>query len=540
MPALEFRLLGALEVSRDGAPVAIEGPRARALLAVLLLRANTPVTSAQLIDDLWPDQLPASPANALQVQISRLRAALAPDGTGMILRHGAGYMLVLGPAQMDLLEFERGWDAARRAVAAGDPRTAAALLRAALDLWRGEPLAEFAGEHFADADAHRLAEMRLAALGDRIDADLSLGGHRELVGELNALVRRYPLNERTLSQLMLALYRCGRQVDALAACADARARFADNYGLSLGPDVQRLEREILRQEPDLAAPATGAPAAPRRSVLISAGSADAIDALAAIAAPLAAEGSGCELLVVRTVEGSSESLDGASAEGAVLLRRLERSRIAGRIATFTSDLPADDLIRLVDEQQAALMLLELGAPPERLQRLLESATCDVGLLAGQGRSRPRARSPVLVAFGGGGHDWAALELACWVAKSVSVPVWMVGVNRRRGHHPDASRTLAAASLAVQRWYGIVPEPRIVPPGVDRMVELSGEARLFVLGLADDWPRKGIGSLRGQLADRAACPVALVRRGRRPGGLAPAQSVTRFTWSLADDPDAHSR
>src|SRR3954447_23619242 len=152
MPALEFRLLGALEVSRDGAPVAIEGPRARALLAVLLLRANTPVTSAQLIDDLWPDQRPAAPANALQVQISRLRAALAPDGTGMILRHGAGYMLVLGPAQMDLLEFERGWDAARRAVAAGDPRTAAALLRAALDLWRGEPLADFAGEHFADAD----------------------------------------------------------------------------------------------------------------------------------------------------------------------------------------------------------------------------------------------------------------------------------------------------------------------------------------------------------------------------------------------------
>ncbi len=248
---MEFRILGPLEAWEGGAPVALGGAKQRALLAVLLLYANEVVSTERLIDLLW-EEPPAKATKAVQVYASRLRKAL---GGRMPTSQPRGYLLELSPEQLDLARFRRLREEARR-----DPTSAAEKLEEALALWRGPALAEFAGEPFAQVERLRLEEERLEALEERIEAELAVGRQAALVGELEALVATHPLRERLRRQLMLALYRCGRQAEALAAYREARRLLVEELGIEPGRALQQLEQAILRQDPALELVPSAAPA----------------------------------------------------------------------------------------------------------------------------------------------------------------------------------------------------------------------------------------------------------------------------------------
>jgi DNA-binding SARP family transcriptional activator len=243
---VNFGILGPLEVRDGDAVVTPAGAGLRALLALLLLHANEAVSADRLLDALWPDGPPPSGAGALQVRISHLRKALGTAGRSVVTRP-TGYSIELGRGELDVHRFEEL--VARADVA--EPADAAALLREALGLWRGPALADVAYEEFAQSAIARLEELRLAALERRIEADLELGRHADLVGELDALVREHPLRERMRSQHMLALYRSGRQAEALGSFQEARATLVDELGIEPGPVLRQLELAILRHDPSL-------------------------------------------------------------------------------------------------------------------------------------------------------------------------------------------------------------------------------------------------------------------------------------------------
>ena len=245
---MDFRILGPLEVVDDGRRLPIGQGRESALLALLLLRANEVIAADVLIEELWRGEPPATGAKSLQVYVSRLRKRLGAD---VIATRVPGYSVRVGRDQLDLLRFERLVEEARGVEA---PAAAAATLRDALSLWRGPPLAEFASEAWAQPEIGRLEELRLAALEDRIDADLALGRHADVVGELEVLVSGNPYRERLCGQLMLALYRSGRQAEALAAYRDTRRVLDEELGLEPGQELGELERRILAQDERLSAP----------------------------------------------------------------------------------------------------------------------------------------------------------------------------------------------------------------------------------------------------------------------------------------------
>jgi predicted ATPase/DNA-binding SARP family transcriptional activator len=253
---MEFRILGSIEVVGDEGPLPLGAPKQRALLALLLLNANTVVSRDRLVDVLWGAEPPKSAVSSLQVYVHGLRAAL---GGERIERHGTGYRLHLDPSALDLSRFERLVDRAAAAVAAGRAADAAEDLDQGLALWRGQPLADLAGEPVHEAEAGQLEEQRLRAVDLLHDAQLALGRHDELVPELERLIAAEPYREHVRTQHALALYRSGRQADALAACRAARERLVEELGVDPGPELQELERRILRHDPALAAPETPTP-----------------------------------------------------------------------------------------------------------------------------------------------------------------------------------------------------------------------------------------------------------------------------------------
>jgi DNA-binding SARP family transcriptional activator len=241
---LEFRILGPLEVSDETGHVALGGPKQRALLAILVLEAGRVVPTDRLIDLLWGEEAPKSATASLQNAVGRLRRAL---GTDVLETRAPGYVLSVGQDQIDARRFERTLVDVRRLPADERRRR----LSDALELWRGPALAEFAFDDFALAEIRRLEELRLVAREERIDADLELGRHADVIGELEGLVRDHPLRETFPKQLMLGLYRAGRQAEALEVYQDARARFIDELGIEPGPELKRLQSEILRHEAGL-------------------------------------------------------------------------------------------------------------------------------------------------------------------------------------------------------------------------------------------------------------------------------------------------
>jgi len=486
---IRFRILGPVE------PAELPGGKPRALLARLVLEPGRVVPVEALVDALWHEP-PASAHKIVQVYVSQLRKAL---GAEAIETRAPGYLLRAEPEETDLGRVEQ---LAEEAGAAPNASRRAELLREALSLWRGPALAEFRDEPFAEAAARRLAELRLLALEERIDAELELGEHARLVPELESFVEQEPLRERPRAQLMLALYRSGRHADALERYRSGRRLLVEELGIEPGPALQELERAILRQDAALAEPA-GHPRG-RGSIVC------AVPALAALLAPL-----GRELVLVALVGAGDELREEAA--------RLEQLGVEGaRTASFVSETPGADLARLAVEQDAELLLTGPLAADE-LERLLESSPCDVAVAP-----RPELpfepSAPVLVPFGGAREEWAALELAAWLARAHALPLRLLGTEAAAGRR-DASRLLASASLALQRFEGTAAEPVLVPPGPDGVLSEPGSVLVASL------PGAELDRTRTELAERTTVPLLLVHGGLRPSGLAPEHTLTRFSWSL---------
>ena len=534
MGAVEFRILGSLEVWHDGRQVTVAGARQRALLASLLLHAGEVVSSDRLIDEVWDEEPPEAGATALRVRISQLRRALGPAGELLVTRP-PGYAVYLTPEQLDLQRFERLAEAGERALAGDDPETAAETLREALALWRGSPLADFAYAPFAQAAIARLEDLRLAATELRVEADLRLGRHARLVGELQALVRAYPLRERPCAQLMLALYRDRRQAEALETYRAARSRLVDEVGLEPGPDLQELERQILAQDPGLLLDRPRP--APCRAILVLPAGDATIDALVDLAETLAARGAH-ELVIATLVDDDTQVAAAAARLTAVRAGAAERG-VTARTAAFSS--------RIAPPTRSAL-------PTMRTSRCCCSTHPTSCSSNGHRTASSRACWPTRSATSRSSPERSAAPprpaRRCWsrsVATGTTGRLWswapgspaprarllrLVGTRADPGSgRRDASRLLGSASLALQHALGVAAEPVLVEPGTDAIVEAADGAALVIAGLSDRWAREGLGTARLELARRAATPVLLVRRGLRPGGLAPPRALTRFTWSV---------
>ena len=246
---MRLNILGHLEATVDDRPITLGGAKQRAVLAMLGLEANRTVTADRLIEGLWGDDPPPSAAKMVQNYVWRLRQVLTDDGGAEILTRGRGYELRIDRELVDVCRLERLVSEATRSAENGG--TANGSAREALALFRGDPLADVADEPFAMAEIRRLEELRLTAEELAIEADLAAGRHQEVVGEIDALLAENPLRERLHGQRMLALYRCGRQAEALEAYRDARRTLIDEIGVEPTPELRRLHDAILRQDPAL-------------------------------------------------------------------------------------------------------------------------------------------------------------------------------------------------------------------------------------------------------------------------------------------------
>ena len=304
--------------------IALGGAQQRALLAVLLIHRGDVLSTDRLIDELWGEHAPSSAIKIVQGYVSQLRKALGDD---VIVTRGHGYVLAVPGERVDVGRFEALVAGGRSALAIGDAAAADQRLCDALALWRGEPVADFAYERFAQDEIARLGQARLGAVEDRIDARLALGEHARLVGELEALVREHPLRERFVGQLMVALYRSGRQADALESYRVARRQLVDELGLEPGRDLQELERAILAQDPTLESPARDSrqkvPAVARRrrrgGLVIAAGAAVLLAVVIAAAVRLAGSGTS----TVRVAPNSLAAID------------TDTNRVIGQVAVGT-------------------------------------------------------------------------------------------------------------------------------------------------------------------------------------------------------------
>jgi DNA-binding SARP family transcriptional activator/class 3 adenylate cyclase len=545
---VEFRILGPLEVRAGQEKLTFAGERGGALLALLLLNANRVVSIEQLIDELWGEEPPASGAKAVQVRVSQLRKACADAGIGdVIVTRPPGYVIELPPDALDLHRFERLVEESDHALAADDAARAAEVLRKAIGLWRGTPLAEFSAAPFARAASARLEELRLAASERRVEADLRLGRHLDLVGELESLISEHPFRERLRAQLMLALYRSGRQADALAAYRATRHELREELGIEPSQALQELERRILQQDPELtlaptvpsavARPSVWETPAPERAILVAPSTPSRLPSLIAVAEPLSKRP--LRELILSTIVEKTADLAAATAELDEVRAALAARGVPARVAAFTSGARGDDVVRLASEQDVDLLvvdapsdLLTSGVPSSDLARVWQEAPCDVVLSAGD--EAPLGEGPVVVPFGGGENDWAAVEIGAWVAAAHGATLLLVGSAGKpeRGKR-DASRSLAVVSLVVQRAAGISAKPLLVEGG-EELLEAAKRARMLLLGLSERWSEEGLGAVRLALAREAGVPTLLVRKGLRPGGLTPPEQMTRYTWSLVHE------
>jgi DNA-binding SARP family transcriptional activator len=520
---VEFRVLGPLEALDDGQPLDLGAPRQRALLAFLVLHANEVVSGDRLAEALWPDQLPKTAAKTIQVYVSALRKAFG-SSRGVLETRGPGYLLRVGARELDLYEFERLLARSR----GEEPAVRAVTLRAALALWRGAPLADFAYDAFVQPEAARLEELHQLALEERIEAELELGGGPELIAELQTLVAGRPLQERPRALLMRALYRAGRQPDALDVFREGRRLLDEELGLEPGPVLRELERAILRQDPELSAsvPIQEQSAA---SIVAVPESETGLAALASLAEALARRPRPRELVIARVVP--AVELRDATSELEAVRRELVARDAHVRVAAFSSSAPGEDVVRLAGRQDADLILLTASGDPlgGSFAQVFDLATCDVAVLV-EGGGEPGAGA-IVVPFGAFEHDWAALELGAWAATALDRPLRLIGAADQEPGGRDASRLLADASLVVQHTAGVVAEPLVGRPGREGVAALAEGAGLLVLGLSDRWRTEGLGETRAALVAAPPAPTLLVRRGLRPGGLAPQATLTRFTWSI---------
>jgi YVTN family beta-propeller protein len=379
---MDFRILGPLEVVTNGQPLALGGSKQRAVLAVLLLHANEAVSIDRLIDALWGESAPPGAVQSVRVHVSRLRKVLeggrrSGAGPSVLVTAPGGYELKVADGDLDLMRFERLFAEAQRALADERPERARDLLSEALGLWRGPALADLAYEPFAQAEAARLDELRVAALEDRIEADLELGRHAAVASELEPLIAQHPLRERLRRLQMLALYRCGRQAEALEAYRQARKTLVEEIGVEPGPELRELHEAILRQDPALDAPSAVSPVLtpePREAAPPPEARRRAtgwVPTLAVVAA-LAAAG----VLLAVGLLSSDEEADATIAENSVGLIDPGSSEVRSEIDLGGSPGPsaadaesvwvanaADETVARIDAESGQVATIDVGGEP---------------------------------------------------------------------------------------------------------------------------------------------------------------------------------
>ena len=478
---LEFRLLGPVEALGEGSVLSLGGARQRGVLAILLLHAGEVVPSERLVDLIWGESPPPTAATALQGYVSQLRKAIEPDrpvGTAsrVIVTVAPGYLVRLEPGQLDLDRFEEIAERGRAELAAGRPQPAADAFAEAIALWRGPPLANVRDERFAADAIRRLEELRVAAIEDHVEARLALGGHRQLVGELERLIAAYPLRERLRAQLMLALYRSDRQAEALDAFTTARRMLVDDLGVEPGDQLRRLQEAILRQDTSLDLPA---PTAARAAQIDAPARAPARRgrAVAAAAGVVALAVGG--LAVAGVFDGGEDGPSATAANSLVLLD----PRDGTRRATFG-----------------------VGGTPTSVTVGVDAAW--VLNADDQTISRIDARTRAVKTFGSGGvpTDLAAGADALWVANGKRTRSQFVGPVATSVVRLDASSTAVRGAVALptprgftsnlqQDHLAVAPDAvwavnpdasvsRIDPRTTERVAVVRG-VRAGALGLGDE-------------------------------------------------------
>jgi DNA-binding SARP family transcriptional activator/ABC-type branched-subunit amino acid transport system substrate-binding protein len=461
---LDFRVLGPLEALDGERPLALGGARQRSVLVLLLLRRGQTVSSDRLIDELWGESPPADASTALQQHVSRLRKALEPHA--VLVTRAPGYALEIAPDQLDLERFRALALQGQRELDDGAPDKAAATLRRALGLWRGEPLSDLANETFAVTAARELEDERLAALETRIDADLACGRHAELVGELTALVRVHPLRERLRAQLMLALYRSGRQSDALEAYSDARQTLVAELGLEPGPELQAIQQGILTHDTSVRAPLQ--PALRRRRRWL---------ALAATAAASALLATFVVALVLRAAEPAAST---SPIGGGALLALDSRS------GSIERRLPAGRTPSAVAVGGGAIWIVDADA--RTVLRVVSSSRVVETLATGA--------TPTDIAYGAG---------SVWVANGRPLPnAQFIGPVATAVAQLDPTTRTERATFRLRRARGAVSNL------VDNHLAVSSRV---VWAVAPDFSVVRVDPVTGKMRTTRALPAAAVATGR---------------------------
>jgi YVTN family beta-propeller protein len=448
---MEFRILGSLEVLVDGRQVPLGGARQRAVLTILLLHRGEVVSVDRVVDELWGERPPDTAVKTVQVYVSRLRKAL---GDGVLVTRGGGYALELGADVVDADSFQRLSDEGRKALDGGDARGAHERLRAALQLWRGPPLADVAYEPFAQNEVARLEELRLVALENRCEADLALGRHAALIPELEGLVSEHPTRERLREELMLALYRSGRQVDALECYRDAQWTLAEDLGLEPGSRLQQLEHSILAHDPSIEAPpAEGVGAALRRSrrggLLVALGGALALAAVIAV-----------------VVARNGEDEPSGSAENAVGLFDPATGELTERFAVGRGPSAAaagagsvwvanarDGTVSRVDAEKRQVATIDVGADPSALAFGEGSAWVASAQRRAVSQIDPRTNKLLrTIKVGNGPRGIAVAYGAVWVATAVDGTVTRIDLS---GETPRKRIAVGASPTAIAAGGGAV-------------------------------------------------------------------------------------
>jgi DNA-binding SARP family transcriptional activator/ABC-type branched-subunit amino acid transport system substrate-binding protein len=380
--ALDFRILGPFEVVDGERQLRLGGIKQRSVLAILLLHSGETVSSDRLVDELWGDNPPADAPTALQQHVSRLRKQLEPHA--ILLTRAPGYALQIDALQVDLERFRVLRDRGRAALEEGRSEEAAGLIREALAIWRGQPLADLGNERFARDVVPALDDERLAAVESRIDADLASGRHTELVGELAGLVRAHPFSERLRAQQILALYRSGRQSEALDAYAAARETLVSELGLEPGPELQQLQRDVLAHADSLKAPAPPAVRRRRRVLAIVATALVSVAVTALVATVALGNGSGAPIVTPGGGALLEIDPDSGAIERRIPAGRTPSAVAVDREAVWLVDADGRTLLRVVPTSRV-VETLATGATPT------DVTVGEGGVWVANGRRLPNAQ-----------------------------------------------------------------------------------------------------------------------------------------------------
>jgi len=523
--ALEFRILGPLEVWNAGVPLPLRGQRARALLALLLIHRGEVVSTERLLDALWGENQPGTGATALHGLVSQLRKALAvgekaESGSILVTRHH-GYVLEVEPDQVDAERFERLAAAGREALAAGNPERAGSLLGQAIALWRGPALADLEYEPFAAPEIRRLDELRLHAIESRIEADLSAGRHAEALPEIERLVREEPLRERPRAQLMLALYRAGRQGDALEEYRDARRALRDELGVEPGAELKQLEQAILRQDPALAGHPPRAGASGRRAARREWSRRTASAAILAIAAVAAAA-------VVATVLLLRSSSPGPTVQpNSVAVIDPGSNRVQADIPVGASPSPVavgDGAVWVgnLDDQTVSRI------DPQTLRAAKTIATSDrpTGLAAG--------RSGVWVVIGGGNPDGPGRALLRRIDPRFNALVSTLVLRTVPAGADDRSDiALEPRGLwVVPGGSGLVQHVSVQRQSVGARVDVGNHPVAIAVGFGAAWAVDTLGRAVTRI-DPSGIVEATIPAGEGPGSVAVGEGAVWVADTLGN-------